>query len=68
LISQSDRECELANLVTNLMHEAVPTAQFIIINPGGLRTEWYPGVVQYQHFYNMFPFVNHLVSFDITGA
>lgn len=68
LFSQPDRECELANLVTTLMHDAVPEADFVIINPGGLRTQWYPGLIQYQHFYNMFPFVNYLVSFDITGA
>lgn len=28
---------------------------------------WLPGIIQYQHFYNMFPFVNYLVSFDMTG-
>lgn len=50
------------------MHDAVPETDFVIINPGGLRTAWYPGVIQYQHLYNMFPFVNYLVSFDITGA
>lgn len=50
------------------MHDAVPETEFVIINPGGLRTQWYPGVIQYQHFYNMFPFKNQLVSFDITGA
>lgn len=25
-------------------------------------------MIQYQHFYNMFPFTNVLQSFDITGA
>ena len=50
------------------MHDALPNADFVVINPGGLRTEWYPGVVQYRHYYNMFPFINSLVSFDITGA
>lgn len=50
------------------MHDAVPETDFVIINPGGLRTAWYPGVIQSQHLYNMFPFVNYLVSFDITGA
>jgi 2',3'-cyclic-nucleotide 2'-phosphodiesterase (5'-nucleotidase family) len=50
------------------MHDAVPEADFVIINPGGLRTQWYPGVIQYQHLYNMFPFTNYLISFDITGA
>ena len=50
------------------MVEAVPTAEFVIINPGLLRTEWFPGFIQEQHFYNMFPFGNKLVSIDITGA
>lgn len=50
------------------MHDAVPESEFVIINPGGLRTQWYPGTIQYQHLYNMFPFINYLVSFDITGA
>lgn len=50
------------------MHGAVPESDFVIINPGGLRTQWYPGAVLYQNFYNMFPFINYLISFDITGA
>jgi 2',3'-cyclic-nucleotide 2'-phosphodiesterase (5'-nucleotidase family) len=50
------------------MHDAVPESDFVIINPGGLRTQWYPGLIQYQHFYNMFPFINYLISFDISGA
>jgi 2',3'-cyclic-nucleotide 2'-phosphodiesterase (5'-nucleotidase family) len=68
LVTQSNQECELANLVTTLMMEAVPSADFVIINPGGLRTEWYPGYIQEQHFYNMFPFENYLESFDIMGS
>jgi len=50
------------------MLEAVPSADFVIINAGGLRTEWFPGFIQEQNFYNMFPFTNYLVSFDITGS
>lgn len=50
------------------MIEAVPSAEFVIINPGGLRTEWFPGFIQEQHLYNMFPFVNYLISFDILGS
>lgn len=50
------------------MIEAVPSADFVIINPGGLRTEWYPGFIQEQHFYNMFPFQNYLQTFDIMGS
>lgn len=68
LFPQTDRENELANLITSLMHDAVSESDFVIINPGGLRTQWYPGAVLFQNFYNMFPFTNYLVSFDITGA
>ena len=50
------------------MRDAVLESDFVIINPGGLRTEWFPGYVQEQHFYNMFPFDNYLVSFDILGS
>jgi 2',3'-cyclic-nucleotide 2'-phosphodiesterase (5'-nucleotidase family) len=49
------------------MHEAVPSADFVILNPGGFRSTWIPGVLQYQHFYNMFPFLNIINSFDMTG-
>jgi 2',3'-cyclic-nucleotide 2'-phosphodiesterase/3'-nucleotidase len=50
------------------MNDAIPESDFVIINPGGLRTQWYPGTIQYQNFYNMFPFINYLISFDMTGA
>lgn len=49
------------------MHAAVPYADFIILNMGSLRTIWLPGILQYQHFYNMLPFDNELVTFDMTG-
>lgn len=68
LKSATNNEAELPNLITNLMLEAVPSAEFVIINPGGLRTEWFPGYIQEQNFYNMFPFENYLVSFDIMGS
>ena len=53
--------------MTTLIHEAVPQADFVILNPGGFRTRWFPGIIQFQHFYNMFPFDNVLKSFEITG-
>ncbi len=49
------------------MHNAMPSLDFVIVNPGGFRTSWVPGILQYQHFYNMFPFENMLMSFDILG-
>ena len=68
LTVQDNQQCELSNLITSLMHDAVLSADFVIINPGGLRTQWYPGYIQEQNFYNMFPFDNYLVSFDILGS
>lgn len=53
--------------MTTIMHNALPKTDFVILNPGGFRTTWVPGLIQYQHFYNMFPFDNQLRTFDITG-
>jgi len=50
------------------MLEAVSSADFVIINPGWLITEWFPGFIQEQHFYQMFPFSNNLASFDNNGS
>ena len=61
------KENELANIMTTVTHNAIPSVDFVILNPGGFRTSWVPGVIQYQHFYNMFPFDNILYSFDILG-
>ena len=68
LTKVEDKESPVANLFTSLMHDAVPTADFVIMNPGGFRDVWLPGVIQYQHYYNMFPFENYIETFEITGA
>lgn len=49
------------------MNEAVPGCDVVILNAGGFRTTWVPGVLQYQHFYNMFPFINIINSFEMNG-
>lgn len=56
------KENDLGNLITNLMNAAVPGCDVVIINAGGFRTTWVPGVIQYQHFFNMFPFNNTINS------
>ena len=61
------QENELGNLITNLIQTIVPDADFVLINAGGLRTTWFPGIIQFQHFYNMFPFTNYLYTFEIIG-
>lgn len=40
---------------------------FALINSGGFRAEWMPGLIQYKHFYNMFPFDNDIQVFELTG-
>ncbi len=57
----------MGNLITDLIHDIVPDANFVVMNPGGFRAQWTPGLLQYQHFYNMFPFNNDLISFEMTG-
>ena len=49
------------------MNAAVPGCNAVILNAGGFRATWVPGVLQYQHFYNMFPFPNIINSFEMTG-
>ena len=53
--------------MTNMMKAAVPSCDVVILNAGGFRTTWIPGVIQFQHFYAMFPFANTVNSFDMTG-
>ena len=67
LKSDDDNECGLCNLQADLLLESVTGADFSLVNPGGLRTIWLPGVIQYQHYYNMFPFSNNIQTFSITG-
>lgn len=62
------KETELGNLVSDLYYMAGNgTVDFSLVNPGSFRTTWNPGMLQYQHFYNMFPFENKLETFVVTG-
>lgn len=54
--------------MNEVLLEAVPGADIAFLNTGGFRSTWIPGVIQYQHFYNMFPFKNDVQSVLITGA
>ena len=62
-----DEESELGNLITNIFHEIAPECHFGLVNPGLFRSEWLPGIIQYQHLYNMFPFENLIQTFSISG-
>lgn len=62
------KECELANLINDLIHKNFTFADFTVLNMGGFRTTWIPGIILEQHLYNMFPFDNVFKSFNISGA
>lgn len=57
----------MGNLITDLMMQAAPNHDFAILNEGSFRAVWTPGILQEQHFYNMFPFDNEIVSFEMSG-
>ena len=67
-----DKQNPLGNLVSSILVNVAKDhgieADFGIINHGAFRSTWYPGVVQYQHFYAMFPFSNRLVTFELSGS
>ena len=62
-----EAESPLGNVITTAMiNEAKDQgieADFSLINHGSFRSSWFPGVVQYQHFYGMFPFSNRVMKF-----
>lgn len=39
-------EYDLGNLITSLMNSAAPGHDFVIMNSGGFRTTWVPGIIQ----------------------
>ena len=41
----SNRECELGNLVNNLVLANFTFADFSVFNIGGFRTDWVPGII-----------------------
>ena len=43
------------------------TPDFSIINHGAFRSTWYPGTIQYQDFYAMFPFTSEVKTFELKG-
>ena len=62
-----NKECELGNLMTNLIHIKFPFADFFVIDLGGLRVEWFPGVLKEKDLVNMFPMGETLKSFKLLG-
>lgn len=59
------------NLLGNLVADGLRNktkADIVVINDGSLRSTWFPGHILVEHVFNMFPFENSIVSFDMSGA
>lgn len=67
-----DKENPLGNLISTVLLNVAKSQglkpDFSIINHGAFRSTWYPGTIQYQDFYAMFPFTGRVKSFDIKGS
>ena len=63
-----NKECELGNLITNLIYKKFPFVDFVVLDPGALRNEWVPGMIKEKDFISMFPLKESLKKFNISGA
>lgn len=62
----------IGNLITNVMAKSIQSRgdlkfDFLILNGGGFRSTWYPGVIRYAELHSMLPFDNEVYSFKISG-
>ncbi len=57
----------LGNFVADCLKQKA-NADITIFNDGSLRSVWFPGEILVENVWNMFPFENTIVSFEMTGA
>lgn len=60
-------ECNLGNLITDAMRETTD-AQIAFHNGGGIRASIDPGPITAREVFEVLPFNNTFVLFDVTGA
>lgn len=46
----------------------MPDADFAILNTKIFRSEWFPGPINEEQFFNMLPFTNQITTFTMTGS
>ena len=63
-----EEECPLGNLFVDLMHDARPDADVVMINGGGLRADLPEGPLTYGELYEAMPFDNRFARVRTTGA
>lgn len=62
----------LGGLITNVLSKSIVRQgglqfDFVILNGGMFRSEWYPGVIRYAELHSMLPFEVEVYSFHISG-
>lgn len=67
LARDKDKENVLGNIAADAL-KAKTNADIAVLNAGALRSTWFPGNILVEHLWNMFPFDNFIVSFEMTGA
>ena len=54
-------------MANSIKRQSQTNIDFVILNGGGFRTSWYPGVLKYGSLHSMFPFDNQVIIFKILG-
>jgi 2',3'-cyclic-nucleotide 2'-phosphodiesterase (5'-nucleotidase family) len=62
------RSWQMGNWFTDAYLEAIPDADFTMVNRGGLRADIPPGPMTLEHLVDVAPFENRLVVVEVTGA
>ena len=59
-------ETSLGNLYCDIV-KRLTNADISVLNAGGFRNSWNPGIISIANIYGMSPFENRVVSFEMTG-
>ena len=66
-------ECTMLNWASDALYDmsyivrTEPTADFAVVNIGGMRAEWPAGDITWRHVYELMPFDNRMVVLTLTG-
>jgi 5'-nucleotidase len=59
---------ETGTLFARALLEAVPGADFAVLQPGGVRADLPAGDIRYGDLFDAFPFENHLATVRVSGT
>lgn len=67
LTKQRTKENVLGNLACDILINSTK-ADIAVLNDGIFRSTWFPGDINIEAVYNMFPFVNEMYTFTMNGT